>query len=399
VKTVFAIRSDRLSLLNKLSDKLRDIQETFYELAPLTYEQVIEAIENPAKKQNTTFDTQPFVFTPEAKEKIISELSESRKQSIDTTQLQIVCQQIEDIARKKQQQTLNASATQIELADLPKFDAIFYDFYNHAILMLPASNQENARKLIENQLIRNQQRISLDMNICTDYLNKTALDTLVTVHLLRAEPNTTGGTSYELSHDTLISPLLEARKKRIEKEEEARAEAERLEELRIANENAEKERIEREKEKKQQRKIIIIVSIAAIVAFGLAVFGLVMWQRSNKALLQADGLIRVIANTTDTVNIESYFELFRDNAFRSLLKGDEQEAKRNFKISLLTQDVPSGIDSSTFSRFNNYLIKVKGGSFMMGNPDSTMENIENERPVHKVTLSDFFISKYEITNA
>ena len=63
VKTVFAIRSDRLSLLNKLSDKIRDIQETFYELAPLTIEQVNDAIVQPAKKQTAGFETQPFEYT------------------------------------------------------------------------------------------------------------------------------------------------------------------------------------------------------------------------------------------------------------------------------------------------------------------------------------------------
>jgi len=41
------------------------------------------------------------------------------------------------------------------------------------------------------------------------------------------------------------------------------------------------------------------------------------------------------------------------------------------------------------------MVKVKGDEFMMGSQDGG----EDERPVHKVTLSDFEISKYEVTNA
>lgn len=40
---------------------------------------------------------------------------------------------------------------------------------------------------------------------------------------------------------------------------------------------------------------------------------------------------------------------------------------------------------------------VQGGTFMMGSPTSTGQS--NERPQHQVTLSDFSIGKYEVTNA
>jgi formylglycine-generating enzyme required for sulfatase activity len=43
------------------------------------------------------------------------------------------------------------------------------------------------------------------------------------------------------------------------------------------------------------------------------------------------------------------------------------------------------------------MVLVKGGSFEMG--DVFGEGEENERPVHKVTVTDFFISKYEVTVA
>ncbi len=42
-------------------------------------------------------------------------------------------------------------------------------------------------------------------------------------------------------------------------------------------------------------------------------------------------------------------------------------------------------------------IFVKGGTFMMGSPEGEGETWE--KPQHKVTVSDFYIGKYEVTNA
>ncbi len=43
------------------------------------------------------------------------------------------------------------------------------------------------------------------------------------------------------------------------------------------------------------------------------------------------------------------------------------------------------------------MVFVKGGTFTMGSPDG--EGDDDEHPQHQVTLSDFYISKYEVTNA
>ena len=41
------------------------------------------------------------------------------------------------------------------------------------------------------------------------------------------------------------------------------------------------------------------------------------------------------------------------------------------------------------------MVLIKGGAFMMGSNDG----LSDERPVHRVTVSDFHIGKYEVTNA
>ena len=61
-------------------------------------------------------------------------------------------------------------------------------------------------------------RISLDEIICKDYVTNKTLKTLTNTHLLRVERNSTGGFSYELSHDTLIEAILDLKKKREELE-------------------------------------------------------------------------------------------------------------------------------------------------------------------------------------
>lgn len=114
VKFVYAIRSDRLSLLNRLSDKISNIQQNFYELTALTEKQAREAIINPAQKEGD-FTTPPFAYEEDALNKMIGRLTNNGAQPVETTQLQIVCRRIEKICL-----TLPAFRTLAGLAWLPR---------------------------------------------------------------------------------------------------------------------------------------------------------------------------------------------------------------------------------------------------------------------------------------
>src|SRR5438132_1646596 len=48
---------------------------------------------------------------------------------------------------------------------------------------------------------------------------------------------------------------------------------------------------------------------------------------------------------------------------------------------------------------NIQMVSVKGGSFYMGcdDPQFHSEEFENERPLHRVHVSSFYIAKYEVT--
>ncbi len=75
VKAAFAIRADRISLLDSMTDVLPAILHKRYELRSLTPAQAREAIVRPAGLVGPDFATPPFEFTEAALQKILSELS------------------------------------------------------------------------------------------------------------------------------------------------------------------------------------------------------------------------------------------------------------------------------------------------------------------------------------
>ncbi|MDO4228545.1 MAG: SUMF1/EgtB/PvdO family nonheme iron enzyme [Capnocytophaga sp.] len=71
--------------------------------------------------------------------------------------------------------------------------------------------------------------------------------------------------------------------------------------------------------------------------------------------------------------------------------------KKNDDLTDPSSNSNNGNSSSTNGKIDNSnLILVEGGSFIMGSPAGVGEG--DERPQHKVTLSSYQITKYEITN-
>ena len=61
---------------------------------------------------------------------------------------------------------------------------------------------------------------------------------------------------------------------------------------------------------------------------------------------------------------------------------------------------PSGnVDSITVNGVTFKMVKVEGGTFMMGAPSSDAEACSNELPQHCVTLSEYYIAETEVTQA
>jgi formylglycine-generating enzyme required for sulfatase activity len=429
IKSLYIIRSDRLSELNSLRDKIPDIQKSFYELLPLNNDQARDAIESPARAEGD-FESGKFEYEEAAITKILTYLTNNFTQKVETTQLQIICHRIEN-------KMIAKGGNLVHTEDIPDFKNIFYDFYSQAIEDVSSKHQANARKLIEDELIRDGRRISLDGRICTDYLPEEEIRKLVNNHLLRAERNTVGGFSYELSHDTLVEPIFEAAKARRQNEELQRLKYERHARF-----------LENEKKRKRQLRVIFLVSSIALLAFIAFIYALVKDVEASSEIKKFNELYQAqlsIEATNDEEIVNYYFE----KAVESYKQHNYQQALIEVLMSVtkMSSETPYNIQDSlnilywelksfkslyqgglnhflncnftaakdSFKTIYDYrpgdslslfyakacgdftkddMVFVEGGSFMMGNDASITAS-----PAHQVTVYDFYISKYEVTNA
>jgi formylglycine-generating enzyme required for sulfatase activity len=280
-KIVMAIRSDRMSLLEQLNDFLPTILKHCYELQPISVESAKKAIILPAQdRRRDKFITPSFEYSPIAIDKIINFLTKEGTEKIETTQLQIVSQSIE----KKVQQ----DGQIISENDIGDLELIILNYYMDSINRIEEkSEQLAARRLIEEGLIFEEEERRLSLYEGQIYKNfgikQSTLNTLVDEHLLRAEPSISGGYTYELSHDTLVSPVLQAKLERKAIEEKNRKDqekSEREQEMQILRKTAEKET--------KRRKIANILTGFSIVAFIVALITGGYYYRALKALKTAN---------------------------------------------------------------------------------------------------------------
>jgi len=221
VKILFSIRSDRLSEMHSMNDALPDILKNRFEIESLDIKSATEAIVRPALIENRVFATHPFTYDNEALQTILKELSNKEEdynsQNIETFHLQIICQACE--AKIEEKITAGEIDLQINVVDLPGFADLYGDYYKRQIEKLPKNLWSVAENLLEEELIYGghdtggYRRLSVDRNILLESLsqkNATAdlLEMLEDVFLIRREPNTVGGYSYEIAHDTIVEPII-----------------------------------------------------------------------------------------------------------------------------------------------------------------------------------------------
>jgi hypothetical protein len=216
IKIVFSIRTDKLSFLYRISDYFPNILKNCYELLPLSIDQAIRAIIEPAKIRLPKYLSQPFEYTPTAIKKIIDFLTDKGKTKILTFLLQMVCQYAENLVIRNPHEVISEN-------DLGDLGEITTKYYSNIIEQLDITEQLPSRKLIEEGLIfeEDEHRLSLyESQIFRDYkISPDSLQKLVGSQLLMID---TGGLNYELSHDAFVLPILKAKRERIQKEENER---------------------------------------------------------------------------------------------------------------------------------------------------------------------------------
>ncbi len=330
VHTVLAIREDRLSWLNSLKGDLPAILNKRFELKGLTDEQAKEAIVKPALlPQGNDFSCHAFQYSPEALEFLLAELKKSgtdiydhhhRQRGIEAFLLQICCESIErrliERAKKKDRDEL------VSREDLPRFDRIYEEYYNNKINEIPEIQRATAKRLIEDELIGFNEATGVTFRLNADGrkllthegVDEALLKKLVDCFLLRTEPNTTGGFNYEISHDTLLMPVLKAKEIRLAEE---RRELEAGEKLKREKEIAE--------ERKKRRRANIVAALGvllALIAAGASYFAYQARDLAQKAEREAiDALEK--ARIAQQISETRLKELQREQARALIIRGDD----------------------------------------------------------------------------
>jgi formylglycine-generating enzyme required for sulfatase activity len=112
----------------------------------------------------------------------------------------------------------------------------------------------------------------------------------------------------------------------------------------------------------------------------------------NKALgmLCADGTIKVASLESGKRLVRVAHEGFED--FNTAITGKDGETKSVFYAAQATSTTPKTLSEIDYS---GAMILVKAGEFIMGDDNHEA----NEKPAHKVTLNDYYIDKFEVSNA
>jgi hypothetical protein len=275
VKILFAIRSDKMSELNNMSDYIPRILLKHYELAPLTNEQAMDAIVKPAEMDGN-FKSPKFTYHKASLVEIMQFLTKEGKQkdNVESFQLQILCKVVES-------KVITYNLKEILSDHISPVKDIYQNYYDNLIKGLTLSEEQTlaVRIMIEEGLIEEATRRRLQLSaeqIALQYqVDKEILSLLINERLFRTEERD-DYRLYELSHDTLVDPIIASRNIRKEKEEEAQTQQERLKEIKIL----------REKQKKNRRRIAL-VSIALFLSLLLAGFAFYSMKQAEKAKVEA----------------------------------------------------------------------------------------------------------------
>ena len=107
--------------------------------------------------------------------------------------------------------------------------------------------------------------------------------------------------------------------------------------------------------------------------------------------------------TVTSTDVTALYNFLLYNDTSSLVNGDVNgdgninSTDVTVVYSILLNGPETEIVSHTVNGVTFNMIKVDGGTFMMGAPDSDTEAYSLERPAHQVTLSDYWIGETEVT--
>lgn len=222
LRIVIGIRSDRLSRLENFSSFIPSIYGNMLEVKQLTTDQAKEAIKGPAGSGNPLFECPVFNYEDKAIEKIINYL-QSQKDKTDKTveafQLQMICQRIEEMILERKITDKKDGVLLVYEKKLPRFDEIVKNYYKNFLYLKDKDGKDVfneterlfIRYLVEKKLVneKNKTRLSIDQALIEPIgISDQLLKQLVQKRIIRVEPNTVKGYSYEICHDTMVESLI-----------------------------------------------------------------------------------------------------------------------------------------------------------------------------------------------
>ncbi len=218
VRVLISMREDFLGRLEELAGDLPAIFENRFRIEPLAREQARRAITVPAELDDPAFDTPPFRFEEDAVEQMLDFLTSGdrggQRGSVEPFQLQLICQ---DVERHKAEARADSVVTWDELGGELGLASVMNGFYQRTLDEIGGRlDRRKLTALCELGLITSQgRRLSLEeSDIGARFgLGPEILAKLVDRRLLRREPRV-GSNYYELSHDTLVGPVVQDRAER-----------------------------------------------------------------------------------------------------------------------------------------------------------------------------------------
>ncbi len=332
VKIILAIRSDRMSLLDRLTLHIPLILQNRFELNPLNAKEAKEAIIAPTLLEGD-FLSPAFEYQEDALDEMLNYLTKDYSTPVESFQLQVLCESMERRIKEKNISIISKT----ELGD-PK--EVFENYYDNQIKSLGnESEQLAARQLIEEGLIfeEEERRLSIyEGQIYRQYdISEDLLEKLVNTHLIRREPSMKGGYTYELSHDTLVSPVLKAKEKRKEKQARVTAENEAL----VWKQEARKEKLKRQR----ARLFAFLGFLLATIAFSAMIYAKKIANENEELAIYNEKL----AHTAERdAKLAEYNEKLAQSAekdakylaVKNELLAEEMEKERNNALVLASQN-------------------------------------------------------------
>ncbi|MFK8009373.1 MAG: hypothetical protein AB8H03_23635 [Saprospiraceae bacterium] len=347
VKFILSIRSDYLYLLDELSADIPAILRTRFQLQMLKKNNAIEAITLPAALTGN-YESPQFNYSENAITEVVEELGKKEKDQlrsdlpdsepeIEAFQLQLFCQHLENkiINQKKPQ---DFTITPDFYGEKEGIKIILKEFYSGVISRIPPALQDTVETLMAKNLIRNKRRIIMEESaiIADAKIPKNILDQLHEERVLRKEART-GNFYYEISHDTLVEPVLEKyniiaqrleREKAIAREKELEAANKKVEiEKQKAAEQA-KLRAAAEQNEKRARQRTRLASFVSLLALLLAGTAFVFWKNANEANDKtAQALIRATSKEKEATLAKEDAEVKRIEADSSAVQAKREKIK------------------------------------------------------------------------